>query len=233
MEGSRRDKAIDRILLKMITFQELAPESIVTEAELMEITGAGRTPLREAIQRLTWDGVMTVLPRKGIQIPPISLEQQFQLLEVRRPLEAAVVQYAAVRRTASQRARLEEIADLFEALELSDGLEKFDEVLTESHHAIVEAAHNFRFVIALGPSQALSRRFWFAHMADLSELRKGASLHTSILRAVADGNILDAKQASADLLDYLEHFAVSTIRTKINHEIDPVGPPVSQESLRD
>lgn len=203
------------LLMKLITFCELQPGSIVTEGELMELTGVGRTPLREAVQRLTWDGVMKVLPRTGIQIPPISVEHQFQLLEVRRPLEAAVVAHAATRRTASQRANLERIADLFDALTTEDGQRKYDEVLTDSHHAVVEAAHNDRFSIALSPSQALSRRFWFANMSDLSELDEGARRHIAILRAIANGEAGRAVEASGDLLDYLERFAVSTIRSRM------------------
>ena len=50
---------------------ELAPGSSVTEGTLIDRVGLGRTPVREAIQRLAWEGLMEIQPRVGIRIAPL------------------------------------------------------------------------------------------------------------------------------------------------------------------
>jgi DNA-binding transcriptional MocR family regulator len=52
---NKADQAYDK-LERMITFQELAPGSMVSEGTLMELTGLGRSPVRDALQRLAWEG---------------------------------------------------------------------------------------------------------------------------------------------------------------------------------
>ena len=77
----------------LIVFEELTPGSLVSEKRLMELTGLGRTPVREAIQSLARHRMLTVFPSKGILIPPIMAEDEYALLEVRRALEAAGIEF--------------------------------------------------------------------------------------------------------------------------------------------
>ncbi|RVB34886.1 GntR family transcriptional regulator, partial [Mesorhizobium sp. M7A.F.Ca.CA.001.07.2.1] len=59
------------VLEHMIVTLELAPASFVTEGALIDRLGLGRTPVREAIQRLAWEGLLDVRPRAGIAIAPL------------------------------------------------------------------------------------------------------------------------------------------------------------------
>lgn len=65
-------------LEKMIIFRELEPGSMVSEKQLAESLGVGRTPVREALQRLSYERMAEIHPRRGIQIPPISIESQLK-----------------------------------------------------------------------------------------------------------------------------------------------------------
>jgi DNA-binding GntR family transcriptional regulator len=51
----------------------------------MEATGLGRTPVREALQRLARDRVVQIHPNRGVFVPEITVESQLRLLEIRRP----------------------------------------------------------------------------------------------------------------------------------------------------
>ena len=55
----------------MIVTLELAPGAIVTEGALTSV-GMGRTPVREAMQRLAWEGLMEIRPRSGIAIAALT-----------------------------------------------------------------------------------------------------------------------------------------------------------------
>ena len=70
-------------LEEMIVTLKLAPGRVVSEFELAELTGIGRTPIREALQRLAREHLVSILPRRGIVVSEINLGQQLPLLEER------------------------------------------------------------------------------------------------------------------------------------------------------
>ena len=79
---------------QLIVSEELAPGNLVSEAVLMEKTGLGRTPIREALQQLARNRMVEIHPNRGVLIPPASVEAQLRMLEVRRVLEALAVRLA-------------------------------------------------------------------------------------------------------------------------------------------
>src|ERR1700674_983067 len=97
-------------LEEMIVSLELAPGSIWSEAELSAKLGIGRTPVREALQRLEGDHLVKILRRHGAQITEINVVDQLLLLELRRDLDRSIARHAARRSTAQERAQLLEMA---------------------------------------------------------------------------------------------------------------------------
>jgi len=98
----------------MIVTLQLAPGASVSETELAQSLGIGRTPIREALQRLAREGLVAILPRRGVIVSEINVKKQLRLLEVRRELERLIARSAARRATDDERARLVELADSFE-----------------------------------------------------------------------------------------------------------------------
>ncbi|TIW86763.1 MAG: GntR family transcriptional regulator, partial [Mesorhizobium sp.] len=78
------------VLEHMIVTLELAPASFVTEGALIERLGLGRTPVREAIQRLAWEGLLDVRPRAGIAIAPLHPGDWLRVLDARRGVEVVL-----------------------------------------------------------------------------------------------------------------------------------------------
>ena len=85
-----------RALEEMIVTRRLRPASMISENQLSEQLGCGRTPIREALQRLKFEGFVEIHPRRGVLVTPIDVVRQLELLEVRRPLENLVVRLAAM-----------------------------------------------------------------------------------------------------------------------------------------
>ncbi|MDP3350896.1 MAG: GntR family transcriptional regulator [Hydrogenophaga sp.] len=109
LRKSLAERAYD-ILEEAIITLGLAPGSIISEQELSELTGIGRTPTREAIQRLSRDRLIQVLPKRGLMVSPLDLVGQLNLLELRREVEGLVCRSAARRATLDQRVRFSSIA---------------------------------------------------------------------------------------------------------------------------
>lgn len=205
---TKTDQAIDQ-LQRMIEHGDLKPGSMVSESQLVEITGFGRTPIREAIQRLATARMIRVHPSKGLEIPAISVEDQLSALEVRRPIEVLAVELAAARAGALQRAAMQELAA---RLAGRFGLRDYTETVRRTHAMIIEAAQNPYLSAAMLPLQALSRRFWITYLRDeVAEIARGGALHRQMLSAVASGDKVAARAASLALNDYLVAHAVAVI----------------------
>src|SRR5437588_12000438 len=96
-------------LEQMIATLELRPGAFVSEAELCERLGLGRTPVREAMQRLAREHLLQIMPRKGCVVSDCRFDDELNLIEVRRPLELVVARGAATRATPDERRRFAEI----------------------------------------------------------------------------------------------------------------------------
>lgn len=196
---------------QMIVFQELEPGTLVSEGLLMEKTGLGRTPVREALQQLSRNHMVEIHPNKGVLIPPTSVESQLRMLELRRALESLAVRLACERATARDRDDMTAMAERLEHGHFT--LREYAETVKGTHGLIAAGAHNEYLADAMAPLQGLSRRFWFTHVVDEeAEIKAGATLHIAILRAILAGSADAAEAASLELNDYLVDFAYGTLR---------------------
>ena len=83
-----------------------APGTLVQEKQLADDIGIGRTPVREAVQKLAACGMLQVIARKGLLVAPISKKELGRVIEARRVLERLMVVKAAERAEADQRAAI-------------------------------------------------------------------------------------------------------------------------------
>ncbi len=98
----------------MIIDLRLQPGMMVDELSLAAEIGLGRTPVHEAVARLVIDRLVTVLPRRGLMIAPIGLEQVREIFEAREAIECGNA-YFAVQHSPEE--ELEELGRLVEAAE--------------------------------------------------------------------------------------------------------------------
>ena len=85
------------------------PGDHLNEAELSAMLGIGRTPVHQALDRLMVEGLVQVMPRKGIIVKPASLDEVLQTIEVRVLNECYCVRLAADRASAAETAELTSI----------------------------------------------------------------------------------------------------------------------------
>ena len=196
---------------EMIVFLRLAPGSAISEAELSGHLGIGRTPIREALQRLARERLVQILPRRGIIVSPIDIAAQLRLLEVRRELERLIARSAARRATEAERARFRELAAGFErAAKVNDDI-SFMRIDRDFNVLCSTASHNEFAANAMSLMHSLSRRFWYLHNKQSANMPLTAKLHADIARAIAAGDEERAARASDKLLDAIEKFTRATV----------------------
>jgi DNA-binding GntR family transcriptional regulator len=96
LPGTLAEQAYVRLREEIIR-GELPPRALVREEDVAERFGVGRTPVREALQRLRHDGYLTILPRRGTLVSEISITDLAAIYEIRARLESWAARLAAER----------------------------------------------------------------------------------------------------------------------------------------
>jgi len=201
-------------LEEMIVTLKLAPGSAVSESELSGHLGIGRTPIREALQRLARERLVSIFPRRGIIVSEINASSQLRLLEVRRELERLIAKSAARRATDDERASFRDIAARFvKSARVNDDV-AFMRTDRDFNVLCSIAAHNEFAAGAMSLMHSLSRRFWYIHYRQAADMPLTAKLHADIARAIAEGSEERAAKASDKLLDVIEKFTRHTVSPK-------------------
>lgn len=212
-DATLTDRAYRALEEEIVTLR-LAPGAVVSEALLSERLGIGRTPIREALQRLAREHLVQILPRRGIVVSDVNVATQLRLLEARREIERLIVRSAARRALPAQRARFAQLAEAMrEAGEARDET-AFLRLDRAFNLLCLDAARNEFAEGAMTLMHGLSRRFWFIHYREFGELPVSARLHADVARGIAAGDQRAAAAASDRLIDHLESFTRSTVQAE-------------------
>ena len=74
-------------LKEQITSLQLKPGTRLMVGELAEAFGASHTPVKEALRRLTGEGLLEIIPHRGTFVSQLSRKEIRELLEIRLALE--------------------------------------------------------------------------------------------------------------------------------------------------
>ncbi len=207
---SLTDRAYAEIEEMIITLR-LAPGSAISESDLSAHLGIGRTPIREALQRLARERLVSIFPRRGIIVTEINVASQLRLLETRRELERLIARSAARRATDDERDRFRALAAAFEAAAKANDDVTFMRIDRDFNVLCSAASHNEFAAGAMSLMHSLSRRFWYLHYKQAADMPLTAKLHADIARAIAAGDEDRAAKASDRLLNLIEKFTRSTV----------------------
>lgn len=190
-----------RMLEEQIVTLRLHPGELLIEKDLVEITGIGRTPVREAVQRLEKEGLMRVLPRKGLMVTSLRRTDLAKALEARKVLERMLVIKAAERATADQRQALHVLATHIDAAGADlEGFLRLDFRLGELLGA---ASHNHFLIQGLAAMHSQCRRLWYLHRSQ-ADLLRATRLHANLARVVAEGSGAGAVRALDEIIAILD-----------------------------
>ncbi len=128
LKAAETDKPVSQatrvagILQAMITTNELPPGSNYLEAELGEMLGVSRTPIREAAVILASRGLVEIRPRHGIRVLPLTIDDMVEIYDLLIELEPLAAYKAAAR--AYPEAELRDLDDSL--LKMEAALQKED-----------------------------------------------------------------------------------------------------------
>ena len=209
-------EAAYRRIEEMIVTRVLKPGAMISEKRLADEVECGRTPVREALQRLRLEGYIEVHPSRGVQVSTIDIFRQFELLEVRRPLEDLMVRLAAERATLPERASMTQLAQAIAAAAAARDRRAFLIANRSIHETLAAAARNTVLANSMRGLHGLSRRFWFAYIEDEDIFDEAARLHGATLKATAAQDGKAAAANAATFLDFLESLTRKALKPGCN-----------------
>lgn len=178
-----RDVAYQRLRQQIVSLQ-LEPGSQVDELSLSKMLDLGRTPIREALQRLAQDNLVTVIPRKGTIITAINVAELREVEELRWEVESLAACWAAERATEKE---LQHLEVLIARAKAGDFLE-FDhwdvEVDRQFHLLLARAAENRYLVATIDRLYNHSVRLFYASRATMAEASEEMQDYERILEAL-------------------------------------------------
>lgn len=187
---------------------ELAPGAVFVEAEIAEMLDLGRTPVREALVKLSNENLVK-LGRGGVVIPELNVGTMLKLLELRAPLERLCIQKAIQRQNDNDKKRFAEIVAALEPLPC-DNRTEFMALLRQIHIALAEASKNEFILSSLKTTQGLSRRFW-CYFATDEDQKFCTELYCKMLKAFAADIGTTPIAESEKLMAYLRDFTSQTV----------------------
>lgn len=186
-------RAYEQIRGKIVRL-DLAPGDVVREETLQEQLGIGRTPIREALQRLARDHFVTVIPRRGMFVSPIDVSELSMLYETRAIMEPYAARLAAVRGTSRHWSEMRAAVTGSNDVTADEALLEVD----RRCHEIIWAAAGNRFLTdTLDMLYAQSDRVWHMYLAEVADTRHAVGEHEAILDALESG----AAESAAALVE--------------------------------
>jgi DNA-binding GntR family transcriptional regulator len=180
---------------ELIVTLELAPGSIVSERELMDRLGVGRTPVREALQRLEGERLVEVFPRRGIFVSNVNVLDLAVLSEVRSVLEGFAARLAAQRSTAADREQTLALIGELGRVTASADERLLIELDQRIHRHVYRCAHNPFLEATLDGYYVLTLRIWFLALDRVTRLDDAVREHLELLEAMRDGDPARAEKA--------------------------------------
>jgi DNA-binding GntR family transcriptional regulator len=176
------EKAYHLIKEKIITL-ELPPSSLINEQSLMDELGLGRTPIREALQRLEMEGLITIVPRRGAFVADISITDLYKIFETRIFLEGFCARLAAQRATAEQLSQMQETITRLEQAS-DNGVKTLMDIDARFHQLLYQAADNEFLAGVLKRFYDLSLRIWYLVLERIGDVHDSIAQHKGLVNAL-------------------------------------------------
>jgi DNA-binding GntR family transcriptional regulator len=187
------DRAYAEMRDRIVTLR-IPPGSPINEDALGKELAMGRTPVREAIRRLSLENLVTVFPRRGTFASEINITDLAHIADVRVQLEGHAAYRAAERIAPAQREQLDALMDELDRSEATAGPDELMRLDARVHRFVYQCAGNSYLEETLGRYFNLSLRIWHLVIDRLPQLAASVLEHRALLTAIRNG---EAERARA------------------------------------
>lgn len=181
--GSLSQRAYGAIKGQIVSLR-LAPGAVIDEGRLQNELELGRTPIREALQRLAQEKLVAIIPRRGTFVTGIELKDLKLLFEARLPMEALAARLAAQRGNDEHWRQMEAALNRLPPNGAPHRNEELIAIDAACHEIIYDAIDNPFLRDTLVTLYALSLRLWYYSLSHMGDVSNAIREHRAILDAL-------------------------------------------------
>ncbi|MFQ5586647.1 MAG: GntR family transcriptional regulator [Thermodesulfobacteriota bacterium] len=189
-----RERIVDFVKEAVIKGR-LKPGERVPEPELAERFGVSRTPIREAFRQLESEGFLTITPRKGAVVSPITDKDVREFYTIKSLLEGFAARSACPTFTDTEIKRMEALNEQMEKLAEKDDFKGFFKLDNQFHDIFLRACGNVKLCNLANSLAQQFERFRITSLSQPGRMKNSVKQHRNIISAF--------KKRNADLVDKL------------------------------
>ena len=180
------DIAYNRIK-NLIMIAELRPGQVIIESELMDKFKMGRTPIREALNRLSWEEQVKIIPRKCILVSEFPLEKMESIYQIREVLTILEGELATNKSTKEE---IERLLNIVEDMKNEKEPDKRVMLEREFHRAISKMTKNSILEASINNITDFCIRFMFLNKSHLDTISDSVINECEeIIDSIESGNV--------------------------------------------
>lgn len=184
----------------------------IVEKEYAERLNISRTPVREALRRLELEELVEYLPRIGVVVKRISIEDVIEIYKIRHNLEVLATNSAMENITEQEIREIEELLDLTERKNKEGNVEEVVKLFGVFNSKIYEASRMKRLASMISRLNEYLQRFRNISIAENERREKALREHREILKAIKEKNKEDIDDIIKKHLDYSLEIVMAEIK---------------------
>jgi DNA-binding GntR family transcriptional regulator len=193
---------------------------LLNERWLCERLGYGRTPVHQALLRLHQEGLIQIVPRKGVLVRPDSIALILDLLDARAIIEPVLASRAAERASAADVESLRALTTRAGSPGVKNGVDRFVERDRAFHARLAEIGGSAVLIEMQKALHERAMRFWYSNLWRTLDEGKAAEEHAAVVAAIARG---DAPGAAAAMAAHIAEITTRLQRLQSMTPADPTG----------
>lgn len=178
-----------------IRLGRLVPGQRLVEADIVEATGASRSKVREALQRLEAEGLLDIEEFRGASVKRFGPDEVRQIYQARMALEGLAAAECAARAEPDLRQRLLALQAQLNDVEHAGNHDRFAQLNSSWHELIIEGSGNRYIAQFLTRLSVPIYRLLFSTFYTSQRIAQANADHRVITAAIAEGRAADAEQA--------------------------------------
>lgn len=206
---SLNDQAYLAFRHRLITLR-YKPGEYLNTAQVMDDLERGRTPVNQAIHRLATEGLLQIIPRKGVMVAPLSIDDALELIEVRLVNETLCVQLASQKVMATHVTQLRDLNHRIAVASKAHDREQMMLLDREFHQMLADIAGNRRLADILSVIHAQAQRFWATTLSSVTHMEEVIAEHNAIIMALEEG---DTQRAAEAVSAHIQSFKRALLAT--------------------
>ncbi len=207
-----RDVVFDSIRAAILT-GSIKPGERLMEVQMAEKLGVSRTPIREAIRKLELEGLVIMIPRKGVYVADLSVKDITDVLEIRAALEGLAAGLAAARVTEEENEEIRKAAVSFDEAIKGDDFELIVAKDIEFHDKIFNATSNDKLLILLSNLREQIQRFRVMMLKKTSKLKDLSHEHKEIAEAIRNKDMEKASKLAKIHVEQAEYHIIKMVES--------------------